>query len=123
MLVYRSPSGNDDQATAAKIVLQDIKVFAVDTQTESKFTATKDEQTEPMTAKTIALLVTPAAGRDPARGTRRSAGTLRLVLRNPEDDVQVVDHEALRSATSSATNATRAIGSPKRSCPRRKLRT
>lgn len=93
VLVYRSPGGSDDQATAAKIVLQDLKVFAVDTQTESKFTANRDETTEPITAKTIALLVTPQQAVI-LHAAQEVAGTLRLVLRNPEDDVQVVDHEA-----------------------------
>jgi pilus assembly protein CpaB len=93
VLIYRSPNGNDDQATAAKIVLQDLKVFAVDTQTESKFTANRDETTEPITAKTIALLVTPQQAVI-LHAAQEIAGTLRLVLRNPEDDMQVVDHEA-----------------------------
>lgn len=93
VLVYRNPDSNDEQATAAKIVLQDLKVFAVDTQTESKFTANRDETTEPITAKTIALLVTPKQAVI-LHGAQEIAGTLRLVLRNPEDDAQVVDHEA-----------------------------
>ncbi len=93
VLVYRNPNSNDDQATAAKIVIQDLKVFAVDTQTESKFTATRDETTEPITAKTIGLLVTPQQAVI-LHAAQEIAGTLRLVLRNPEDDVQVVDHEA-----------------------------
>ncbi len=92
VLVFRNPNGNDDQATAAKIVLQDLKVFAVDTQTESKFTANRDETTEPITAKTIALLVTPQQA-VVLHAAQEVAGTLRLVLRNPEDDAQVVDHE------------------------------
>lgn len=93
VLVYRSPNGNDDQVTAAKIVIQDLKVFAVDTQTESKFTASRDETTEPITAKTIGLLVTPQQAVI-LHAAQEIAGTLRLVLRNPEDDAQVVDHEA-----------------------------
>jgi pilus assembly protein CpaB len=92
VLVFRNPS-NDMNATAAKIVLQDIKVFAVDTQTESQFTATKDEQTEPMTAKTISLLVTPQQA-VVLHAASEIGGAVRLVLRNPEDDALVTDEGA-----------------------------
>ncbi|MGD9644118.1 MAG: Flp pilus assembly protein CpaB [Pirellulales bacterium] len=85
VLVFRSTGGNDMQATASKIVLQDIKVFAVDTQTETEFTKSKDDQTEPMTAKTISLLVTPRQAEILHAATEMS-GSTRLVLRNPEDD-------------------------------------
>jgi pilus assembly protein CpaB len=87
VLVFRNPS-SDLNATAAKIVLQDIKVFAVDTQTETQFVATKDEQTEPMTAKTISLLVTPQQAVI-LHAASEIGGSVRLVLRNPEDDVHV----------------------------------
>ncbi len=92
VLVFRHPN-NDVNALAAKIVLQDIKVFAVDTQTESEFTATKDEQTEPMTAKTISLLVTPQQA-VVLHAATEMGGAVRLVLRNPEDDVHVADQGA-----------------------------
>src|SRR6476659_8245530 len=58
VVVFRQPHA-DTHALAAKIVLQDIKVFAVDTHTETEFAQTKNDQSEPMSAKTIALLVTP----------------------------------------------------------------
>jgi pilus assembly protein CpaB len=87
VLVFRNPS-SDLNATAAKIVLQDLKVFAVDTHTETEFAATKDEQTEPMTAKTIALLVTPQQAVI-LHAASEIGGAVRLVLRNPEDDVHV----------------------------------
>jgi hypothetical protein len=80
-------------ATAAKIVLQDVKVFAVDTHTETEFTATKDEQTEPMTAKTISLLVTPQQAVI-LHAASEIGGAVRLVLRNPEDDAHVVSNGA-----------------------------
>jgi hypothetical protein len=80
-------------ATAAKVVLQDIKVFAVDTQTESQFTATKDEQTEPMTAKSISLLVTPQQA-VVLHAAHEIGGAVRLVLRNPEDEALVTDEGA-----------------------------
>ncbi len=92
VLVFKNPN-NDSHATAAKIVLQDIKVFAVDTQTESAFTATKDEQTEPMSAKSISLLVTPQQA-VVLHAASEIAGAVRLVLRNPEDDVHVADQGA-----------------------------
>ena len=87
VLVFRNPSA-DLNATASKIVLQDIKVFAVDTHTETEFTATKDEQTEPMTAKSISLLVTPQQAVI-LHAASEIGGSVRLVLRNPEDDVHV----------------------------------
>ncbi len=95
VLVFRNPS-NDMNAMAAKIVLQDIKVFAVDTQTESQFTATKDEQTEPMAAKTISLLVTPQQA-VVLHAASEIGGAVRLVLRNPEDDALVTDQGATLS--------------------------
>ena len=42
LCVPATPNGNDANATAAKIVLQDIKVFAVDTHTETEFTNEQD---------------------------------------------------------------------------------
>jgi pilus assembly protein CpaB len=92
VLVFRHPN-NDLNATAAKIVLQDIKVFAVDTQTETEFTANKEEQSEPMTAKTISLLVTPQQA-VVLHAATELGGSVRLVMRNPEDDAQVADHGA-----------------------------
>ncbi len=84
VLVFKQP-GADMNATAAKIVLQDIKVFAVDTHTETEYAREKSEQSEPMSAKTIALLVTPEQSviLHAAAGI---GGEVRLVLRNPEDN-------------------------------------
>jgi pilus assembly protein CpaB len=92
VLVFRQPN-NDVNAMAAKIVLQDIKVFAVDTHTETEYTATKDEQTEPMTAKTISLLVTPQQSVI-LHAASEIGGSVRLVLRNPEDDAHVASYGA-----------------------------
>jgi len=89
VLVFRQPR-SDASATAAKIVLQDIKVFAVDTQTESQFTATMDEHSEPLSAKTISLLVTPKQA-VVLHAASEVGGSVRLVLRNPEDDAIVAD--------------------------------
>lgn len=92
VLVFRHPN-SDINAMAAKIVLQDVKVFAVDTHTETEYTATKDEQTEPMTAKTISLLVTPQQAVI-LHAASEIGGSVRLVLRNPEDDEHVASHGA-----------------------------
>ncbi|MBI3837349.1 MAG: Flp pilus assembly protein CpaB [Planctomycetia bacterium] len=83
VLVFRNTG--DMNATAAKIVLQDIKVFAVDTHTETEFTRTKGDQSEPMTAKTIALLVTPQQSVI-LHAASEISGSVRLALRNPEDE-------------------------------------
>lgn len=88
VLVFRQPN-NDSNATAAKIVLQDIKVFAVDTQTETAFAANKDEKAEAITAKTISLLVTPKQS-EILHAASEIAGSVKLVLRNPDDDEHVV---------------------------------
>ena len=92
VVVFRQPNNNMNQ-TAAKIVLQDIKVFAVDTQTENQFAATKSEQTEPMSAKTIAVLVKPEQAVILHAATEMG-GSVRLVLRNPDDNKHVVSQGA-----------------------------
>jgi pilus assembly protein CpaB len=88
VLVFRPP-GNDLHVLASKIVLQDIKVFAVDTHTETEYSRTKSDQSEPITAKTIALLVTPPQS-EVLHAATEIGGSVRLVLRNPEDNEQVV---------------------------------
>jgi pilus assembly protein CpaB len=93
VLVFRNTNASDTHATAAKIVLQDIKVFAVDTHTETEYSKTRGEQTEPMTARTIALLVTPRQSEILHAATEMS-GAIRLVLRNPEDDTHYVSEGA-----------------------------
>ncbi len=93
VLVFRNTNASDTHATAAKIVLQDIKVFAVDTHTETEFSKTRGDQTEPMTARTIALLVTPRQSEILHAATEMS-GAIRLVLRNPEDDTHYVSEGA-----------------------------
>jgi pilus assembly protein CpaB len=89
VLVFKQP-GNDMNSVVAAAVLQDIKVFAVDTHTESEFSRNKTDQGgEPITAKSIALLVTPQQAVVLHAATEMS-GAVRLVLRNPEDKEQVV---------------------------------
>ncbi len=94
VLVYRNIGQSNMRATASKIVLQDIKVFAVNTDTENEFSKNRDDQNEPMTAKTISLLVTPRQSEILHAATEMSGG-IRLVLRNPEDDA----HYASEGAT------------------------
>lgn len=95
LVVFRQPQG-DLNVTAARIVLQNIKVFAVDTQTESEFTKTTGhgESLDPIAAKTIALLVTPEQAVILHAATEMG-GSVRLVLRNPDDNA----HVAAASAT------------------------
>jgi pilus assembly protein CpaB len=93
VLVYRNLGNTNMNATAAKIVLQDIKVFAVDTQTETEYTRTRGDQSEPITAKTISLLVTPRQAEILHAATEMS-GAVRLVLRNPDDDAHVASKGA-----------------------------
>lgn len=93
VLVFRNLGNNNTSATAAKIVLQDIKVFAVDTQTETEYTRTRGDQNEPISAKTISLLVTPRQAEILHAATEMS-GAVRLVLRNPDDDAHVASKGA-----------------------------
>jgi pilus assembly protein CpaB len=93
VLVFRNIGTNDLRATASKIVLQDIKVFAVDTQTETEFTKNKADQTEPITAKTISLLVTPRQA-EILHAASEISGSIKLVLRNPEDDTHYTSQGA-----------------------------
>jgi len=87
VLVFRN-TNSDLNATAARIVLQDIKVFAVDTHTETEYAQSKNEPGEPMTARSIALLVTPEQSLI-LHTAQEIAGNLSLVLRNPSDDAHV----------------------------------
>ena len=70
VLVFRTVGQNDMQATAAKIVLQDIKVFAVDTHTETEYTRNKSDQIRADHGQDHCGARHPAAGRNPARGIR-----------------------------------------------------
>jgi Flp pilus assembly protein CpaB len=93
VLVFRNTGSNEMHATASKIVLQDIKVFAVNTHTETQFSQTKVDQSEPITARTIALLVTPRQS-EILHAATEMAGSIRLVLRNPDDDSHYVSEGA-----------------------------
>ncbi|HEX3726386.1 MAG TPA: Flp pilus assembly protein CpaB, partial [Pirellulales bacterium] len=92
VLVFRQP-GSDMHTTVSKIVLQDIKVFAVDTHTETEFSRNNGDSSEPISAKAIALLVTPQQAVILHAATK-IGGAVRLVLRNPNDNEQVVSQGA-----------------------------
>ncbi len=93
LLFRQPPNGNDANTKVAKVVLQDIKVFAVDTHTETEFSKNKNESGDPITAKTISLLVTPQQALI-LHAASEISGSIRLVLRNPEDDAHVAIHAA-----------------------------
>ena len=93
LLFRQPPNGNDANTKVAKVVLQDIKVFAVDTHTETEFSKNKTESGEPISAKTISLLVTPQQSLI-LHAASEISGALRLVLRNPGDDTHVAMHAA-----------------------------
>lgn len=74
--------------TGTRTILQDIKVFAVN----NLVTPDKDDTGEPIKAATISLLVTPEQA---AKLTLASElGTIRLVMRSPNDDTDAVDAQA-----------------------------
>jgi pilus assembly protein CpaB len=66
--------------TKSQTILQDIKVFAVDT----TFTRTPDQEEPAMAAKTISLLVTPEQAEKVTLATEM--GSIRLILRHDQDD-------------------------------------
>ena len=83
VLVYlaRNP-GTGITETSTRTILQDVRVFAVDTQFERKHGT--DEPS--IAAKTVSLLVTPAQAEKVTLATEM--GNLRLVMRSPDDSVE-----------------------------------
>ncbi len=80
VLVHVKPDSNKTITSAiTKTVLQDVKVFAVDDKWD--VSGNPDEKTLP--AKTISLLVTPEQAE--VLTLASELGSIRLVLRNPED--------------------------------------
>lgn len=74
--------------TITKVILQDIKVFAVNDVVELQ----SDDSGKSISAKTISLLVTP---KQAAQLTMASQlGKIQLVMRSPEDDKQIANVEA-----------------------------
>ncbi len=85
VLVYlaRNPGAGIEE-TSTKTFLQDVRVFAVDTQFERR----KGTDEPAIAAKTISLLVTPAQAEKVTLATEM--GTLRLVMRSPDDSAEAV---------------------------------
>ena len=83
VLVYmaRNP-GIGIEETSTKTILQDVRVFAVDTQFERR----KGTDEPAIAAKTISLLVTPAQAEKVTLATEM--GTLRLIMRSPDDSLE-----------------------------------
>jgi pilus assembly protein CpaB len=83
VLVYlaRNPGAGIEE-TSTKTILQDIRVFAVDTQFERR----KGSDEPAIAAKTISLLVTPFQAEKVTLATEM--GTLRLVMRSPDDSLE-----------------------------------
>lgn len=71
--------GNEITSTVTKTILQDIKVFAVD----SQWTMDSDESGKAIRAKTISLLLTPDQTERVMMA--HELGKIRLALRSPED--------------------------------------
>jgi pilus assembly protein CpaB len=82
VLVYltKNPSHNIHE-TKTKTILQDIKVFAVDT----LFQRNPDQDEPAVAAKTISLLVTPDQAEKVTLASEM--GSIRLILRNDQDSV------------------------------------
>jgi len=84
LLVHLRPSGNADaNRTVTKTILQDIKVFAVD----SVWDAAGGAGEKTLVAKTISLLVTPSQAEKITMASEM--GNVRLVMRSPNDKEQV----------------------------------
>jgi pilus assembly protein CpaB len=69
--------------TTTRTVLQDIKVFAVNAQVSSD---ANGPDTKSIAARTVSLLVTPQQAEKVTLASE--LGTIKLVIRSPEDDVQ-----------------------------------
>ena len=68
--------------TSARTILQDIKVYAVD----STFVGKQEHDGQLVTGKTIALLVTPQQAEKVTLASEM--GSIRLIIRSPEDNVE-----------------------------------
>ena len=83
VVVYlRRDASSGVNTTSAKTILQDIKVFAVDTVVETDHG--KDERL--ISAKTVSLLVTPKQAEKVTLATEM--GTIRLAMRSPDDPLE-----------------------------------
>jgi pilus assembly protein CpaB len=95
--LIRDP-GRDIQETVTRTILQDIKVFAVDDVVDLE---KEKENSKPIPAKTISLLVTPEQAAKLTLATHM--GVINLVMRSPEDEEQVVNTQAKPSELFSTT--------------------
>jgi pilus assembly protein CpaB len=78
------------QETTTRTILQDIKVFAVN---DVVTLDTNGPETKSIQARTVSLLVTPAQAEKVTLATE--LGTIKLVMRSPEEDTQVQTEGAL----------------------------
>lgn len=74
--------GKHIHETSTRTILQDVKVFAVN----DRFRLEDDESDKSIAIKTVSLLVTPEQAQKVTLATE--LGTIRLVLRSPEDQEQ-----------------------------------
>ena len=83
LVYFRRDASNNINETVTKTILQDVKVFAVDTVVDRK---NGEEQT--ISAKTVSLLVTLDQAERITTATE--TGQIRLVMRSPSDDTEAV---------------------------------
>jgi pilus assembly protein CpaB len=86
--LVRAPE-HEIQETVTRTILQDIKVFAVDDVVDLE---KEKDNTRKIAAKTICLLVTPEQAAKVMLATQ--LGTINLVMRSPEDDLQIANAQA-----------------------------
>jgi pilus assembly protein CpaB len=104
MLFAQADARRGIPTTGMRTILEDIKIFAVNQQTDRP--GSNEEGEKGMTAvKTVSLLVTPKQAKIVALA--EEVGSLRLVMRSPqasdeEDDSEVVDLEDLFGTTERA---------------------
>jgi pilus assembly protein CpaB len=75
-------TGTGVSATSARTILQDIKIYAVD----STFVGKQEHDGQLVTGKTISLLVTPQQAEKVTLASEM--GSIRLIIRSPEDNAE-----------------------------------
>jgi len=90
LVYFRRDPGNNINETITKTILQDVQIFAVDTETKTEREPGEDKA--PMAAKTVSLLVTPDQAERITTATE--SGTIRLVMRSPGDDANATSQGA-----------------------------
>ncbi len=76
-------TGTGIAETSARTILQDIKVYAVD----STFVGKQEHENQLVSGKTISLLVTPSQAEKVTLASEM--GNIRLIIRSPEDDADI----------------------------------